>query len=235
MPTGRRWGQRLPGSSQPSQHSNGPSKGAAGTCSYPPSLLLPGSPGTSHTAAKVSKSCWEKGGEAAQSRRLGKAEEQGGSSRRASFPLYGIILFQLNRAKTQPERKIIPSLPHISSGQAFPSPHHIRTGRPEPPAERSGDAKPQWVKDKAPGRSGTCCMVKILLPRLARDPATPQTQQPPQYRSRGSVSAQRTQIGHGRAGTLAGQGETQATHPHTSRAPPWPQHHPTESGGLLSP
>lgn len=51
---------------------------------------------------------------------LGKAEK-GGSGGRGSFPLYGLIFFQLSGAKNLTRRKITPSLPHVSADEAFPS------------------------------------------------------------------------------------------------------------------
>lgn len=95
MTTGGRWGQRLPSSSQPSQDSNGPSKGPAHIPQPPSSRTL-----RNVTRCCQGLTCWEKGGEAAQSRGLGRVEEQGGSGGKGSFPLYGLILFQLSGAKT---------------------------------------------------------------------------------------------------------------------------------------
>lgn len=108
-------GQRLPGSSQASQHR---SEGAAGTSSSPPAsflqfpwghqILLP----RCHLGEMRSKAEWPG---------LGRAEKKGGSGGRGSFPLYGLIFFQLSGAKNLTRRKITPSLPHVSSDEAFPS------------------------------------------------------------------------------------------------------------------
>lgn len=87
----------------------------------PPSSIFPGDIRCCYLGVT-----WEKG-EARQSGGIGRAEERG-SGGKGSFPLYGLILSQLSGAKNLTRRKIIPSLSHISSDEAFLSLCHTAHG-----------------------------------------------------------------------------------------------------------
>lgn len=87
------------GSSQQSQHSNSPSTRAAGICLHPPPSFFQDPQGC-HALLPKSHLLGDRRRGSNPEQRAGRAEEQGGSGGRGSFPLYGLILLQLIRAKT---------------------------------------------------------------------------------------------------------------------------------------
>lgn len=216
----------LLGSPQHSQHSNGPGEGAAGTCSCPPASFFQDPQGC-HTLLPRSHLLGERRRRSSPEPKAGESRGAGRKQWERQFSLIWANPLPAEQSQnlTRKKNNSFPASRQLGAGFPQPTPHRHR--------ETQAASRVLWGC-KA-GRSGTCCVGKIHLLRLAGDPAAPQTQHPPHHCSCSSISAQRPQMGHGRARALAGQGESQTTHPHTSRAPRWPRCHPMESGGLLSP
>lgn len=202
MPMAGVAGQRLPGSSQPSQHR---SEGAAGTSSSPSAsffqfpmghqMLLP----RCHLLGEMrrSKAEWRAG----ESREGRKQWE-----RQFSLIWTNPLPAKWSQRPNQKKNNSFPASRQLKEG--FPQPVPQSTGRSGSQARCSEEAKPQHVKEKAP--------TEAVLAAGCDPPPWAGQRLGTHHCSWGSISDQRPRLEHGRAGALVGWGNTQTTYPQTA-------------------